>query len=355
VITIASTTGAWILVVIAFSIAVAKTISFIRRQDNEYKKMKEEEQRVGELLQHTQGEKEEPILLKKQVSQKIFDPLPDPQRHRRNQKSSKHMVQPAYPKLNYSPITPKELVDLEKIENFLPSAVPTYDYILDHCAKKKSFPEPKPPVPKIPLKPTKPDPPTLPKEPVYPKDELEKLRIMWFHWLLPFIASTKREDIKRIINRYNLDLSNYHRDKNKIEEKYKRSLEFYEKNYLLWKSDKEKKEKEYQYLLSEWQKMESKWEAEYFEEKKQCEENFLRASQGDTSCIIDSTKLMLWNSNFPYCVSRDAEIFFNKESKLLLINFSMPYMPNVRITKIRHGKVNKKKLALLVEKNLCIP
>jgi restriction system protein len=243
------------------------------------------------------------------------------------------IMQPEYPKLKRTPITPEELVGLEDIQSFLSLASPTVNLILEHCEKKIPFPEPKPPLPEIPLKPTKPNPPALPKEPEYPKEELEKIRIKWFHWL---IGMSRREDIKRITSRYDLDLSNYHREKNKIEERYERALEFYEKKYIDWKSNRETRDKDYQYLSKIWLNKESKWEADYQNERKYFEESFHKASQGHNSSMIGSTKLILCNSKFPPCVSRDAEVFHNNESKLLLINFFMPYMPSVRIAKIKH-------------------
>jgi restriction system protein len=224
-------------------------------------------------------------------------------------------------------MTKKAHSALAELENLLAFTLDINDALNEDKLKNKDkFNEPKP---KKPAKPKRIKYPSMPDKnsPEYIPD---------LTLLTKIFKPMAKKRIKECEERYAKDLSQWEEDKRNIDK------------------ENEAKEKLYMEAMKDWEAKVQEWEtrkAEFLEKQRLFNENiqsFLsRYRDGEVQSIIEYCSLVLKNSVLPGCITKNFEIDYIPETKILIVEYMLPTpndLPKIKEVKYIQSKNELKEI-----------
>ena len=145
-----------------------------------------------------------------------------------------------------------------------------------------------------------------------------------FSFLDTVFASRKKKKIQEAEERYTASIENHINEVKQIEASNSKLQAKYDKAVLEFEANKLEVKKKFEALEKDWQAEKEAFQAEQLSNNLKIDAMKERYFQGDRDAVIHYCELVLNNSKYPDWLSTDFEIDYQKDGRMLLVEFVLP-------------------------------
>jgi restriction system protein len=155
-------------------------------------------------------------------------------------------------------------------------------------------------------------------------------------------SSLKQKKIDQAERLYQLELDDWEKEFSKTEEFNQKVLVEYNEQIIKQEQERTKTRKHYDDLETEWKKQEEEFYKQQSESNNKIEKLRELYLSCDPEAIIEYCELVLNNSEYPEVFPKDFDLDYNKDSKILIIEYVLPAPSNIpTLTEVKYIATKK--------------